>query len=179
MTPQPFSQLETTFLPLFSQFLTSRDETAEHSTHAAHLVLPLIVAGFAKTATQPQHATTLTEWLTDSLLNDTTTDSATLIAWGKPRLPILLGGNAADVATELAQQSQLSKTTAGALLALAVPLVFRTLHPLATQRPALLAQLSQQYSWLNQQLNPAMLTALGIGNLYGLMHQLNSMARVV
>ena len=88
MTPQPFSQLETTFLPLFSQFLTSRGETAEHSTHAAHLVLPLIVAGFAKTATQPQHATTLTEWFTDSLLNDTTADSATLIAWGKPRLPI-------------------------------------------------------------------------------------------
>lgn len=179
MTPQPFSQLETTFLPLFSQFLTSRGETAEHSTHAAHLVLPLIVAGFAKTATQPQHAPTLTEWLTDSLLSDTTADSATLIAWGKPRLPILLGGNAADVAAELAQQSQLSKTTAGALLALAVPLVFRTLRPLANQHPALLAQLSQQYTWLNQQLNPAMLTALGIGNLYSLMHQLNSMARVV
>ena len=71
------------------------------------------------------------------------------------------------------------ETNADALLALAVPLVFRTLHPLAAQRSALLAQLSQQYTWLNQQLNPAMLTALGIGNLSGLMHQLNSMARVV
>ena len=177
----PWNQLlEETFIPFLSQFLTSRGETAEHSTHAAHLVLPIIVAGLAKIAAHPQHTLNLNDWLAHPLLNElATSDTHTLITWGKQRLPILLDGNAADVATELAKQSQLNKITAGILLSLTVPLVLSTLQPLANQHQSLLEQLSTQYHWLHQQLKPTMLTALGIGNLYGLIHQLNSIARMI
>ena len=180
MLPEWGKSLEAHLTHPLSQFLINRGETAEHSTHAAQLVLPTIVAGLIKTISQTQHTHTLIEWLQDPLFDTLdSTNTNTLTAWGKTRLPLLLGGNAADVVAELAQQSQISKTTAGTLLSFATPLVLSTLRPTSTpHRKPLLEQLSTPHAWLSQHLNKPLLTALGIGNLSALIHKISSLARV-
>ena len=90
-----------------------------------------------------------------------------------------MGGNAADVADQISQQSGVSKASSGSLLSLALPLVLSVLRGQAKEgnlnQGQLLGLLAQQQGWLSQVLDSNMLSALGIGSLSGIFGGLNNL----
>ena len=103
-----------------------------------------------------------------------------LLETGKKLLPELLGGNAANVADRISQESGVSKAASGSLLALSLPLVLSVLRGKAKdnnlQGSQILGLLGQQQGWLSQALSSDMLSALGIGSLSGLFGSLSGLA---
>ena len=89
----------------------------------------------------------------------------TLMSLGKNLLPNLLGGNGAEVAEQVAEQSGVSKVAAGSLITLALPLILSVLRGQSLNQGQLLGLLGQQQGWLSKALNSKMLSALGIGSL--------------
>ncbi|WP_165009058.1 OmpA family protein [Neisseria yangbaofengii] len=167
---------------VLGQFLTANGEAAENSTQAAGLAVPAIIAGLVKHVSgNTANASGLLDLITGeggARLNTAVADVATgngagsLIDLGKQLLPDLLGGNAPNVADQIAAESGISKASSGSLLALALPLVLSVLRGKVQSGnlsgSQLLGLLGQQQSWLSRVLGPNMLSALGIGSLSGL-----------
>ncbi|WP_416189481.1 DUF937 domain-containing protein [Neisseria sp. CCUG17229] len=167
---------------VLTQFLTANGESAENSTQAAGLAVPAIIAGLVKHVSgNTANASGLLDLITGAggaRLNTAVADVATgngagsLIDLGKQLLPNLLGGNAPNVADQIAAESGISKAYSGSLLALALPLVLSVLRGKAQSDNLsdgqLLGLLGQQQGWLARVLSPNMLSALGIGSLSGL-----------
>ncbi|WP_253354975.1 OmpA family protein [Neisseria perflava] len=168
---------------VLGQFLTNNGESEDNSAKAAGLALPAIVAGLVKHVSGgATNASGLIDLLTGSAGSQLTkavsqataggNGLATVIELGKNLLPNLLGGNAANVADQIAQESGVSKASAGSLLSLALPLVLSVLRGKAQSdnlgAGQLLGLLGQQQGWLSKVLNSNMLSALGIGSLSGL-----------
>ncbi|WP_373746845.1 DUF937 domain-containing protein [Neisseria dentiae] len=176
---------------VLSRFLTQNGESAENSTKAAGLAVPAVVAGLLKhVGGNPDNAAGLFELVKGSAggpLNNAVAQAEEggsgldgLIDWGKAKLPELLGGNAADVSDQIAQESGVSKATAGSLLSLSLPLVLSVLRGKVQgdnlSQGQLLGLLGQQQSWLSGALSGGMLSALGIGSLSGLFGSLSGLA---
>ena len=171
------------------QFLTNSGEAEESSGKAAGLAIPAIVAGLVKHVSgNPTNASGLFDLITGAAGNSLTgavsqaaegSNLGSLIDLGKSLLPNLLGGNAADVADQISQQSGVSKASAGSLLSLALPLVLSVLRGQAKEgnlnQGQLLGLLAQQQGWLSQVLDSNMLSALGIGSLSGIFGGLNNL----
>ena len=163
-------------------FLASSGEPAESSTKAAGLALPAVVAGLLKhIGANPSNASGVLDLLTGtsgSILDGAVAKASSaegvggLLETGKKLLPELLGGNAANVADRISQESGVSKAASGSLLALSLPLVLSVLRGKAKdnnlQGSQILGLLGQQQGWLSQALSSDMLSALGIGSLSGL-----------
>ena len=174
---------------VLGQFLTSSGEAEESSGKAAGLAIPAIVAGLVKHVSgNPTNASGLFDLITGAEGNSLTgavsqaaegSNLGSLIDLGKSLLPNLLGGNAADVADQISQQSGVSKASAGSLLSLALPLVLSVLRGQAKEgnlnQGQLLGLLAQQQGWLSQVLDSNMLSALGIGSLSGIFGGLNNL----
>ncbi len=174
---------------VLGQFLTNSGEAEESSGKAAGLAIPAIVAGLVKHVSgNPTNASGLFDLITGAEGNSLTgavsqaaegSNLGSLIDLGKSLLPNLLGGNAADVADQISQQSGVSKASAGSLLSLALPLVLSVLRGQAKEgnlnQGQLLGLLAQQQGWLSQVLDSNMLSALGIGSLSGIFGGLNNL----
>ena len=174
---------------VLGQFLTNSGEAEESSGKAAGLAIPAIVAGLVKHVSgNPTNASGLFDLITGAAGNSLTgavsqaaegSNLGSLIDLGKSLLPNLLGGNAADVADQISQQSGGSKASAGSLLSLALPLVLSVLRGQAKEgnlnQGQLLGLLAQQQGWLSQVLDSNMLSALGIGSLSGIFGGLNNL----
>ena len=174
---------------VLGQFLTNSGEAEESSGKAAGLAIPAIVAGLVKHVSgNPTNASGLFDLITGTAGNSLTgavsqaaegSNLVSLIDLGKSLLPNLLGGNAADVADQISQQSGVSKASAGSLLSLALPLVLSVLRGQAKEgnlnQGQLLGLLAQQQGWLSQVLDSNMLSALGIGSLSGIFGGLNNL----
>ena len=174
---------------VLGQFLTNSGEAEESSGKAAGLAIPAIVAGLVKHVSgNPANASGLFDLITGTAGNSLTgavsqaaegSNLGSLIDLGKSLLPNLLGGNAADVADQISQQSGVSKASAGSLLSLALPLVLSVLRGQAKEgnlnQGQLLGLLAQQQGWLSQVLDSNMLSALGIGSLSGIFGGLNNL----
>ena len=174
---------------VLGQFLTNSGEAAESSGKATGLAIPAIVAGLVKHVSgNPTNASGLFDLITGAAGNSLTgavsqaaegSNLGSLIDLGKSLLPNLLGGNAADVADQISQQSGVSKASAGSLLSLALPLVLSVLRGQAKEgnlnQGQLLGLLAQQQGWLSQVLDSNMLSALGIGSLSGIFGGLNNL----
>lgn len=175
---------------LLEQFLTANGEAAENSGRAAGLAVPAVIAGLVKHVSgNPGNASGLIDLITGesgSQLNNVLSQAATgegvgkLLELGKTLLPNLLGGNAADVADQIAGESGISKASAGSLLSLALPLVLSVLRGKAQSEQLggaqVLGLLGQQQGWLSQVLGGEMLSALGIGSLSGLFGGLSNLS---
>ncbi|UOO82228.1 OmpA family protein [Uruburuella testudinis] len=174
---------------VLSQFLTAKGETAETGARAGALAIPAIVAGLVKNvSSNPSNASGLFDLIkgaAGSQLTGAVPQAAegnfdSLIDLGKSLLPNLLGGNAAAVSDQIAQESGVSKASAGSLLSLALPLVLSVLRGHAQtndlNQSQFLGLLSQQQGWLSQALSGNMLSALGIGSLSGLFGGLSNLA---
>ncbi len=176
---------------VLSRFLTQNGESAENSTKAAGLAVPAVVAGLLKhVGGNPDNAAGLFELVKGSAgspLNNAVAQAEeggsgldNLIDWGKAKLPELLGGNAADVSDQIAQESGVSKATAGSLLSLSLPLVLSALRGKVQgdnlSQGQLLGLLGQQQNWLSGALSGGMLSALGISSLSGLFGSLSGLA---
>ena len=175
---------------VLSQFLTANGESTETGHKAAGLAVPAIIAGLVKHASGgASNASGLIDLISGSAgsqLNNAVSQVSTghgvdgLLELGKSLLPNLLGGNAANVADQIAQESGVSKASAGSLLSLALPLVLSVLRGKAQSdhlgAGQLLGLLGQQQGWLSQALSGNMLSALGIGSLSGLFNGLSSVA---
>lgn len=171
-------------------FLASSGEPAESSTKAAGLALPAVVAGLLKhIGANPSNASGVLDLLTGtsgSILDGAVAKASSaegvggLLEMGKKLLPELLGGNAANVADRISQESGVSKAASGSLLALSLPLVLSVLRGKAKdnnlQGSQILGLLGQQQGWLSQALSSDMLSALGIGSLSGLFGSLSGLA---
>lgn len=171
-------------------FLASSGEPAESSTKAAGLALPAVVAGLLKhIGANPSNASGVLDLLTGtsgSILDGAVAKASSaegvggLLETGKKLLPELLGGNAANVADRISQESGVSKAASGSLLALSLPLVLSVLRGKAKdnnlQGSQILGLLGQQQGWLSQALSSDMLSALGIGSLSGLFGSLSGLA---
>lgn len=163
---------------VLGNFLTKQGESAENSAAAAKLVLPAVLGGLLKNLnSQPENAGNLFDLINgqagQSLSGAVAQASEgsnwqSLISLGKTLLPNLLGGNAADVADEIANQSGVSKAASGSLLALALPLVLSVLRGENLNLGQLLRTLGGQQEWLSGALNSGLLSALGIGSVSGL-----------
>ena len=167
---------------VLGQFLTANGESAENSTQAAGLAVPAIIAGLVKHVSgNTTNASGLLDLITgaggarlNTAVADVTTGNgaSSLIDLGKQLLPNLLGGNAPNVADQIAAESGISKASSGSLLALALPLILSVLRGKAQSDNLsggqLLGLLGQQQGWLSRVLSPNMLSALGIGSLSGL-----------
>ncbi|MDO4997015.1 MAG: OmpA family protein [Neisseria sp.] len=161
---------------VLSQFLTSTGESAENSTKAAGLAIPAVVAGLLKNiSSNNENASSLFNLVSgaagqqlDGAVAQAATGSEGLIEMGKNLLPNLLGGNAADVADAVAQESGVSKVAAGSAIALALPLVLSVLRGQKMEFGQLLGSLASQQSWLSKMLPASLLSALGIGSVSGL-----------
>lgn len=174
---------------VLGQFLTNSGEAEESSGKAAGLAIPAIVAGLVKHVSgNPTNASGLFDLITGAAGNSLTgavsqaaegSNLGSLIDLGKSLLPNLLGGNAADVADQISQQSGVSKASSGSLLSLALPLVLSVLRGQAKEgnlnQGQLLGLLAQQQGWLSQVLDSNMLSALGIGSLSGIFGGLNNL----
>ena len=174
---------------VLGQFLTNSGEAEESSGKAAGLAIPAIVAGLVKHVSgNPTNASGLFDLITGAAGNSLTgavsqaaegSNLGSLIDLGKSLLPNLLGGNAADVADQISQQSGVSKASAGSLLSLALPLVLSVLRGQAKEgnlnQGQLLGLLAQQQGWLSQVLDSNMLSALGIGSLSGIFGGLSNL----
>ena len=174
---------------VLGQFLTNSGEAEESSGKATGLAIPAIVAGLVKHVSgNPTNASGLFDLITGAAGNSLTgavsqaaegSNLGSLIDLGKSLLPNLLGGNAADVADQISQQSGVSKASAGSLLSLALPLVLSVLRGQAKEgnlnQGQLLGLLAQQQGWLSQVLDSNMLSALGIGSLSGIFGGLNNL----
>ena len=174
---------------VLGQFLTNSGEAEESSGKATGLAIPAIVAGLVKHVSgNPTNASGLFDLITGTAGNSLTgavsqaaegSNLGSLIDLGKSLLPNLLGGNAADVADQISQQSGVSKASAGSLLSLALPLVLSVLRGQAKEgnlnQGQLLGLLAQQQGWLSQVLDSNMLSALGIGSLSGIFGGLNNL----
>ena len=174
---------------VLGQFLTNSGEAEESSGKAAGLAIPAIVAGLVKHVSgNPTNASGLFDLITGAAGNSLTgavsqaaegSNLGSLIDLGKSLLPNLLGGNAADVADQISQQSGVSKASAGSLLSLALPLVLSVLRGQAKEgnlnQGQLLGLLAQQQGWLSQVLDSNMLSALGIGSLSCIFGGLNNL----
>ena len=174
---------------VLGQFLTNSGEAEESSGKATGLAIPAIVAGLVKHVSgNPTNASGLFDLITGAAGNSLTgavsqaaegSNLGSLIDLGKSLLPNLLGGNAADVADQISQQSGISKASAGSLLSLALPLVLSVLRGQAKEgnlnQGQLLGLLAQQQGWLSQVLDSNMLSALGIGSLSGIFGGLNNL----
>lgn len=176
---------------VLSRFLTQNGESAENSTKAAGLAVPAVVAGLLKhVGGNPDNAGSLFDLVKGSAgspLNNAVAQAEeggsgldNLIDWGKAKLPELLGGNAADVSDQIAQESGVSKATAGSLLSLSLPLVLSVLRGKVQgdnlSQGQLLGLLGQQQNWLSGALSGGMLSALGISSLSGLFGSLSGLA---
>ena len=175
---------------VLGQFLTANGESTETGHKAAGLAVPAIIAGLVKHASGgASNASGLIDLISGSAgsqLNNAVSQVSTghgvdgLLELGKSLLPNLLGGNAANVADQIAQESGVSKASAGSLLSLALPLVLSVLRGKAQSdhlgAGQLLGLLGQQQGWLSQALSGNMLLALGIGSLSGLFNGLSSVA---
>lgn len=171
-------------------FLASSGEPAESSTKAAGLALPAVVAGLLKhIGANPSNVSGVLDLLTGtsgSILDGAVAKASSaegvggLLETGKKLLPELLGGNAANVADRISQESGVSKAASGSLLALSLPLVLSVLRGKAKdnnlQGSQILGLLDQQQGWLSQALSSDMLSALGIGSLSGLFGSLSGLA---
>ena len=174
---------------VLGQFLGNSGEAEESSGKAAGLAIPAIVAGLVKHVSgNPANASGLFDLITGTAGNSLTgavsqaaegSNLGSLIDLGKSLLPNLLGGNAADVADQISQQSGVSKASAGSLLSLALPLVLSVLRGQAKEgnlnQGQLLGLLAQQQGWLSQVLDSNMLSALGIGSLSGIFGGLSNL----
>ena len=174
---------------VLGQFLTNSGEAEESSGKAAGLAIPAIVAGLVKHVSgNPTNASGLFDLITGAAGNSLTgavsqaaegSNLGSLIDLGKSLLPNLLGGNAADVADQISQQSGVSKASSGSLLSLALPLVLSVLRGQAKEgnlnQGQLLGLLAQQQGWLSQVLDSNMLSALGIGSLSGIFGGLSNL----
>ena len=174
---------------VLGQFLGNSGEAEESSGKAAGLAIPAIVAGLVKHVSgNPTNASGLFDLITGTAGNSLTgavsqaaegSNLGSLIDLGKSLLPNLLGGNAADVADQISQQSGVSKASSGSLLSLALPLVLSVLRGQAKEgnlnQGQLLGLLAQQQGWLSQVLDSNMLSALGIGSLSGIFGGLNNL----
>ena len=174
---------------VLGQFLGNSGEAEESSGKAAGLAIPAIVAGLVKHVSgNPTNASGLFDLITGAAGNSLTgavsqaaegSNLGSLIDLGKSLLPNLLGGNAADVADQISQQSGVSKASSGSLLSLALPLVLSVLRGQAKEgnlnQGQLLGLLAQQQGWLSQVLDSNMLSALGIGSLSGIFGGLNNL----
>ena len=174
---------------VLGQFLGNSGEAEESSGKAAGLAIPAIVAGLVKHVSgNPANASGLFDLITGTAGNSLTgavsqaaegSNLGSLIDLGKSLLPNLLGGNAADVADQISQQSGISKASAGSLLSLALPLVLSVLRGQAKEgnlnQGQLLGLLAQQQGWLSQVLDSNMLSALGIGSLSGIFGGLSNL----
>lgn len=176
---------------VLSRFLTQSGESAENSTKAAGLAVPAVVAGLLKhIGGNPDNAAGLFELIKGSAgspLNNAVAQAeeggsglGSLIDWGKAKLPEFLGGNAADVSDQIAQESGVSKATAGSLLSLSLPLVLSVLRGKVQgdnlNQGQFLGLLGQQQNWLSGALSGGMLSALGISSLSGLFGSLSGLA---
>ncbi|MDO5639591.1 MAG: OmpA family protein [Neisseria sp.] len=175
---------------VLGSFLSNNGEAAESSSQAGALAIPAVVAGLIKHVTSNPSNTSglfdLIKGAAGSQLTGAVSQAAegsnlgSLIELGKSLLPNLLGGNAASVADQIAQESGVSKASAGSLLSLALPLVLSVLRGQAQtndlSQGQLLGLLGQQQGWLSQVLNSNMLSALGIGSLSGLFGSLSNLA---
>lgn len=175
---------------VLGQFLTANGESTETGHKAAGLAVPAIIAGLVKHASGgASNASGLIDLISGSAgsqLNNAVSQVSAghgvdgLLELGKSLLPNLLGGNAANVADQIAQESGVSKASAGSLLSLALPLVLSVLRGKAQSdhlgAGQLLGLLDQQQGWLSQALSGNMLSALGIGSLSGLFNGLSSVA---
>lgn len=175
---------------VLSRFLTQSGESAENSTKAVRLALPAVVAGMLKhISNQPDNATGLYDTVSGASGNALNNAAARaeeggtgfndLLVWGKSQLPQFLGGNAADVSDQIAQESGVSKSAAGSLIALALPLVLSVLRNKVKNenlsRDQMLGLFSSQHDWLSGSLSSGMLSALGIGSLSGLFGSLTGL----
>ena len=174
---------------VLGQFLTNSGEAEESSGKATGLAIPAIVAGLVKHVSgNPTNASGLFDLITGAAGNSLTgavsqaaegSNLGSLIDLGKSLLPNLLGGNAAEVADQIAQQSGVSNASSGSLLSLALPLVLSVLRGQAKEgnlnQGQLLGLLAQQQGWLSQVLDSNMLSALGIGSLSGIFGGLNNL----
>ncbi|KLT72953.1 hypothetical protein PL75_05525 [Neisseria arctica] len=175
---------------VLSQFLGNNGEAADSSSKAASLAIPAIVAGLIKNISgNPSNASGLFDLIKGDAGKQLTgavsqaaegSNLGSLIDLGKSLLPNLLGGNAADVADQISQESGVSKASAGSLLSLALPLVLSALRghvqTNGLNSNQILGLLGQQQGWLSQALSSNMLSALGISSLSGLFGGLSNMA---
>ncbi|MFV2029158.1 DUF937 domain-containing protein [Neisseria sp. S1] len=175
---------------VLSQFLGNNGEAADSSSKAASLAIPAIVAGLIKNISgNPSNASGLFDLIKGDAGKQLTgavsqaaegSNLGSLIDLGKSLLPNLLGGNAADVADQISQESGVSKASAGSLLSLALPLVLSALRghvqTNSLNSNQILGLFGQQQGWLSQALSSNMLSALGISSLSGLFGGLSNMA---
>lgn len=175
---------------VLGQFLAANGESADSSTQAAGLAVPAIIAGLVKHVSGgSSNASGLIDLISGaagSQLNGAVAKAAdgngldSLMDLGKSLLPNLLGGNAANVADQIAQESGVSKASAGSLLSLALPLVLSVLRGKVQNdnlgAGQILGLLGQQQGWLSKVLSSDMLSALGISSLSGLFGSLGNLA---
>lgn len=159
---------------LLTSYLGQQGENAENSSKAVGLALPALVAGMLKNVTSnPANAGSLFNLINGAQGQQLEAAAAqaqggnmdTLMSLGKNLLPNLLGGNGAEVAEQVAEQSGVSKVAAGSLITLALPLILSVLRGQSLNQGQLLGLLGQQQGWLSKALNSKMLSALGIGSL--------------
>ncbi|WP_274584939.1 DUF937 domain-containing protein [Neisseria leonii] len=171
---------------VLGNFLTKQGESAENGAVAANLVLPSVVGGLLKNLnSRPENARNLFDLINGQAGQSLSgavaqasegTNWQSLISLGKTLLPNLFGGNAADVADEIANQSGISKAASGSLLALALPLVLSVLRGENLNMGQLLRVLGGQQEWLGGALNTGLLSALGIGSVSGLSSNVAALA---
>ena len=159
---------------LLANYLGQQGESAENSSKAVGLALPAVVAGLLKNVTSnPANAGSLFNLINGAQGQQLEAAAAqaqggnldTLMGLGKNLLPNLLGGNGAEVAEQISEQSGVSKVAAGSLITLALPLILSVLRGQSLNQGQLLGLLGQQQGWLSKVLNNKMLSALGIGSL--------------
>ncbi len=175
---------------VLGQFLTNNGEASDASSKAAGLAIPAVMAGLVKyVSNDGQHGGKLFEMLSGAsgstltgVLNQTAhgTDYKSFINMGKSLLPSMLGGSAADASDVIANESGISKVSAGSLMALALPLVLSFLRNHVKDnnlnQEQFLSLFSNQQSWLSKALDGKLLSALGISSLSGLFGSFNKMA---
>ncbi|WP_274572178.1 DUF937 domain-containing protein [Neisseria leonii] len=171
---------------VLGNFLTKQGESAENGAVAANLVLPSVVGSLLKNLnSRPENARNLFDLINGQAGQSLSgavaqasegTNWQSLISLGKTLLPNLFGGNAADVADEIANQSGISKAASGSLLALALPLVLSVLRGENLNMGQLLRVLGGQQEWLGGALNTGLLSALGIGSVSGLSSNVAALA---
>ncbi len=175
--------LQTQLGGLLTSYLGQQGESAESSSKAVGLALPALVAGMLKSVTSnPANAGSLFNLINGEQGQQLEAAAAqaqggnldTLMGLGKNLLPNLLGGNGAEVAEQVSEQSGVSKVAAGSLITLALPLILSVLRGQSLNQGQLLGLLGQQQGWLSQALNSKMLSALGIGSLGEIISKVSS-----
>ncbi len=152
-------------------------ESAEASTKAAGLAIPAILGGLINHAGDEHNADRLFNLITGSAVDNNwmqalssnpgdSSQIGKLLDLGKQWLPMLFGNNSAQVENYLSEHAGVKSSSAGSLMALALPLVMSMFRKHIQQnnlsRNQFFSELNDQRGWLERLMDTKLLSALGI-----------------